>query len=108
LFHQGLPERSQLLTADGRAWLARIELPTVARQAVELALRMIDQLEGELDRLDTDLAGIARSQPIPYRHPAVSLAGVKVVVHTALRPPHLDPSSGPPRPANSEDPTISP
>jgi transposase len=63
LFHHGLPERSQLLTTDGRAWLARVQLPGVARQAVELALRMIDHLEGELDRLDTDLARIARGQP---------------------------------------------
>jgi transposase len=35
----------------------------VARQAVELALGMIDQLEVELDRLDGELAGIARAQP---------------------------------------------
>jgi len=63
LFHHGLPERSQLLTADGRAWLARIELPPVARQAVDLALRMIDHLEVELDTLDTQLARIARHQP---------------------------------------------
>jgi transposase len=63
LFHHGLPERSQLVTADGRAWLARVQLPGVARQAVELALRMTDHLEGELDRLDTDLARIARGQP---------------------------------------------
>jgi transposase len=63
LFHHGLPERSQLLTTDGRAWLARAELPAVARQAVELALRMIDHLEVELDLLDTQLAGIARAQP---------------------------------------------
>src|SRR5215211_5612759 len=63
LFHHGLPERSQLLTADGRAWLARAELPAVARQAVELALRLIDRLEVELDLLDTQLAGIARAQP---------------------------------------------
>jgi transposase len=63
LFHHGLPERSQLLTADGRAWLARAELPAVARQAVELALRMIDHLEVELDLLDTQLAEIARGQP---------------------------------------------
>jgi transposase len=63
LFHHGLPERSQLLTTDGRAWLARVHLPTVARQAVELALRMIDHLEVELDLLDTQLAGIARAQP---------------------------------------------
>jgi transposase len=63
LFHHGLPERSQLLTADGRAWPASIHLPAVARQAVELALRMIDHLEVELDLLDTHLARIARGQP---------------------------------------------
>jgi transposase len=63
LFHHGLPDRSALLTADGRAWLARIELPPVARQAVDLALRMIDHLEVELDTLDTELARIARHQP---------------------------------------------
>ena len=55
LFHHGLPERSQLLTADGRAWLARAELPAVARQAVELALRLIDHLEVELDLLAGEL-----------------------------------------------------
>ena len=62
LFHHGLPERSQLLTADGRAWLARPS-SLVARQAVELALRLIDHLEVELDLLDGELARIARAQP---------------------------------------------
>jgi transposase len=63
LFHHGLPDRSYLLTADGRAWLARAELPPVARQTVDLALRMIDHLDAELDLLDTELARIARAQP---------------------------------------------
>jgi transposase len=63
LFHHGLPDRSWLLTADGRAWLARVELPAVARQAVDLALRMIDYIDTELDLLDTALARIARTQP---------------------------------------------
>jgi transposase len=63
LFHHGLPDRSQLLSADGRAWLTRVELPAVARQAVDLALRMIDRLDAELDPLDTQLARIARAQP---------------------------------------------
>jgi hypothetical protein len=63
LFHHGLPDRSWLLTADGRAWLARVELPAAARQAVEVALRMIDNIDTELDRLDTQLACIARTQP---------------------------------------------
>ncbi len=63
LFHHGLPDRSYLLTADGRAWLAGAELPPVARQAVDLALRMIDHIDTELDLLDTELARIARAQP---------------------------------------------
>jgi len=63
LFHHGLPDRSGLLTADGRAWLTRVELPPVARQTVDLALRMIDHIDTELDTLDTELARIARAQP---------------------------------------------
>jgi transposase len=63
LFHHGLPDRSYLLTADGRAWLAGAELPPVARQTVDLALRMIDNIDTELDLLDTELARIARAQP---------------------------------------------
>jgi hypothetical protein len=67
LFHHGLPDRSQLLTADGRAWLARVELPAVARQAVALALRMIDHLDTELDLLDTELARIASARAAASR-----------------------------------------
>jgi transposase len=63
LFHHGLPDRSGLLTTDGRAWLASIDLPVVARQAVDLALRTIDHLDEELDRLDTQLTRTARAQP---------------------------------------------
>jgi transposase len=63
LFHHGLPDRSELLTDQGRAWLASVELSTVARGAVDLALRMIDHLDAELDTLDTTLARIARAEP---------------------------------------------
>jgi transposase len=63
LYHHGLPERSWLLGEQGRAWLARLELPAVARQAVDLALRMIDVLDGEVDQLDATLARIARGRP---------------------------------------------
>jgi Transposase len=63
LYHHGLPERSWLLADEGRAWLARLELPTVARQTVDLALRTIDFLDTELDQLDATLARIARCQP---------------------------------------------
>jgi transposase len=71
LFHHGLPERSQLLTADGWAWLARAELPAVARGAVELALRMIDHLEAELDTLD---GRAGRHRPWPARLPSAPAA----------------------------------
>jgi transposase len=63
LFHHGLPDRSYLLSEQGRAWLASVQLPTVARSTVDLALRMIDHLEDELDALDANLARIARGQP---------------------------------------------
>jgi hypothetical protein len=46
-----------------RAWLARVELPAVARQAVDLAVRRTDHAEVELDTLDTALARGARGQP---------------------------------------------
>ena len=63
LFHHGQPDRGDLLTAHGRAWLASVELPTAARGTVDLALRMIDQIDAELDGFDTALARIARAQP---------------------------------------------
>jgi transposase len=76
LFHHGPPERSQLLTADERAWLARAELPAVARQAAELALRLIDHLEVELDTFDAQLATIARpSQAAKRSSGAMGSAG---------------------------------
>jgi hypothetical protein len=63
LFHHGLPDRAGLLTADGRAWLASVELPAAARGAVDLALRMVDRIDAELDGFDTALARTARQQP---------------------------------------------
>jgi transposase len=63
LFHHGLPERSWLLTADGRAWLTGVQLPSVARQTIDLALRMLEGIDTELDTLDTQLHRIARGQP---------------------------------------------
>jgi transposase len=63
LFHHGLPERSWLPTADGRAWLTGVQLSSVARGTVDLALRMIQGIDTELDTLDTQLHRIARGQP---------------------------------------------
>jgi hypothetical protein len=59
----GCPERSWLFTDQGRAWLAHVELPMVARQTVDLAARMTDHIDTELDQMDAILARIARGGP---------------------------------------------
>jgi transposase len=63
LFHHGLPDRPGLLTDQGRAWLASVRLPSVGRSVIDLAMRMIDRLDAELDLLDVQLAQLAKGQP---------------------------------------------
>jgi transposase len=55
LFHHGQPARPRLLTRDRRAWLQTLQLSPAARQQIEVALRMIDQLQEELQALDQQL-----------------------------------------------------
>lgn len=62
LFHHGLPPIAGLLTVEGRARLGAAALPRCARQVVDLALRMIDTIDRELDPLDTELIRFARHQ----------------------------------------------
>ena len=38
LYHHGVPSRSWLMTAESRAWLARLELPAAAREQITIAL----------------------------------------------------------------------
>src|SRR5438445_9787858 len=45
LYHHGCPQRRQLLTGEGRAWLAAQPLPVTAREQVAVALAMIDGIE---------------------------------------------------------------
>src|SRR5712692_10291252 len=63
LFHQGAPAGLKPGTAAGRAELARIELSPAGREAVELYLRMLDQLDCELVPIDRALRAFARRQP---------------------------------------------
>jgi transposase len=63
LYHHGLPQRRQLLTAANRAWLEQLELPEAARLQIEVALRMVDQIRSELDPIERELRAYARRQP---------------------------------------------
>ncbi len=63
LYHHGLPQRRQLMTVDGRAWLAEAPLPQTAREQVSVAIAMIDALDVQLAPLDRELRAHARRQP---------------------------------------------
>jgi transposase len=62
LYHHGCPQRRNLMTRDGRAWLAEQALPESAREQVAVALAMIDALEVQLAALDRELRAYARRQ----------------------------------------------
>ena len=62
LYHHGCPQRGNLLTGDGRAWLAAQPLPPGAREQIKVALAVIDALESQLTPLDTELRSFARHQ----------------------------------------------
>src|SRR5256885_15508694 len=42
LYHHGCPQRRQLMTGDGREWLAAQSLPATAREQVTVAIAMVD------------------------------------------------------------------
>jgi transposase len=62
LYHHGCPQRRQLMTGDGREWLAAQPLPAAAREQVTVALAMIDALERQMAPLDKELRAYARRQ----------------------------------------------
>jgi transposase len=63
LYHHGCPHRRQLMTAEGRAWLAAQPLPATAREQVTVAVAMVDALDRQLAPLDKELRAYARRQP---------------------------------------------
>jgi transposase len=63
LYHHGCPQRRQLMTGEGRAWLAEQPLPTTAREQITVAIAMIDALEVQIAPLDRELRAYARRQP---------------------------------------------
>jgi transposase len=62
LFHHGQPAQPRLLRRDPQAWLADLQVSPVARQVIDLALRMIDHLTEELDPIERQLLHFARRQ----------------------------------------------
>jgi len=63
LYHQGVPPRSWLMSAESRAWLAGLALPAAAREQITIALAMIDAHDAQLAPLDQELRDYARRQP---------------------------------------------
>jgi len=63
LYHHGCPQRRQLMTRDGREWLAEQALPETAREQVTVAIAMIDALDVQLAPIEKELRAYARGQP---------------------------------------------
>ena len=62
LYHHGCPQRRQLMTGEGREWLAVQPLPAAAREQITVAIAMVDALERQLAPLDKELRAYARRQ----------------------------------------------
>src|SRR5207247_1951607 len=63
LYHHGFPQRRNLMTGEGRQWLAAQRLPVTAREQITVALAVIDGLDGQLAPLTKELRTYARRQP---------------------------------------------
>ena len=63
LYHHGCPQRRDLMTREGRAWLQAQALPETAREQVTVAVSMIDALEVQLAPITRELRAYARRQP---------------------------------------------
>lgn len=62
LFHNGYPQEHNLLAAERRERLEKLELPEAARKAVDLSLAMIDHINEELEPIEAELRAYARAQ----------------------------------------------
>jgi len=63
LYHHGFPQRRNLMTAQGRLWLAGQVLPATARQQITVAVAMVEALDRQLGPIDKQLRGYGRRQP---------------------------------------------
>src|SRR5919109_3316794 len=63
LYHHGVAQRRDLLTAEKRRWLTELELPAAAREQVTVALTVIDALDAQSEPLTRELRAYGRRQP---------------------------------------------
>src|SRR3954471_21281979 len=63
LYHHGFPQRRNLMTEQGRQWLAAQALPVTAREQITVAVAMIEALDLQLAPIDKQLRAYARRQP---------------------------------------------
>jgi transposase len=62
LYHHGCPQRRNLMTSDGRTWLASQPLSAAAREQVTIALAMLNALDLQMGPLEKELRVYARRQ----------------------------------------------
>jgi transposase len=63
LYHHGFPQRRNLMTEQGRQWLAAQALPVTAREQIAVAVAMVEALDLQLAPIDKQLRAYARRQP---------------------------------------------
>ncbi len=63
LYHHGIAQQRNLLSAEKREWLAGLTLPAAAREQLTIALSVIDALDIQLVAFDQNLRAYARQQP---------------------------------------------
>jgi transposase len=79
---KGRAPASDLFGAQGRAWLAGLELPADEHDTVQACLRQIDFLSGEIEHVDRHLAEIALGSPEIKR--LITIPGVGVTTAATL------------------------
>jgi transposase len=63
LADRGIPERSSLWTGPGRAWLAGLALPPIAREVVNDCCGLLDALATPIARLEQEIGALAKPDP---------------------------------------------
>src|SRR3954464_13589449 len=63
LYHHGFPQRRNLMTEQGRQWLAAQGLRVTVREQIAVVLAMVEAADLQLGRSDKQLRAYARRQP---------------------------------------------